>query len=138
MSTKRIEVIRKQSGETTILFDNKNIKDVTDYSAGQLIAAGALLCVTGSFTDELTELNPSAKYGEIRSSASYKFAKFDETRYCVDSMNLNLELEVPDEYLREHEIVAQGHRERGCLWTRSLKKGIKINYNFRRLEKQPE
>jgi outer membrane usher protein FimD/PapC len=133
MSTKRIEVIRKRSGETKILIDNKDIKNVSEYSAGQLIAAGALLCLTGSFPDELTKLNPSAKYGEIRSYASYKFAKFDEARYSVDSMNLNLELEIPDEFLREHEIVAKMHEERGCLWTRSLKKGIKINYNFSRL-----
>ena len=30
-------------------------------------------------------------------------------------MSLNLELEIPDEFLREHEIVAKTHEERGCL-----------------------
>jgi hypothetical protein len=103
-----------------------------EYSAGQLIAAGALLCLVGSVPDELSKLNNSAKYGEIRSSASYKFEKFDESRYIVDHMDLNLETEIADKYQHEYELVAEGHREKGCLWTGSLKKGIKINYNFTR------
>jgi uncharacterized OsmC-like protein len=135
MSTKRIEVISRGEGESKILFDNKDIKDVSNYSAGQLIAAGALLCLVGSFPDELSKLNPQAKYGEIRSSASYKFEKFDESRYIVDHMDLNLDFEIDDKYLCEHEAVVKMHQERGCLWTRSLKKGMKINYSFNRITK---
>jgi hypothetical protein len=132
MSPKQIEVIQSVDGKTKILFDGKDIKEMSNYSAGQMISAGALLCLVGSFPDELSKLNSAAKYGEIRSSASYKFEKFDESRYMVEHMDLSLDAEIDDKYQKEHEQVVKMHMEKGCLWTRSLKRGIKINYNFSR------
>jgi uncharacterized OsmC-like protein len=138
LSTNKVTVIRKANGDTQILFNNKDMQDMeiknidkSAFSCGRLIAAAALVCLTGSFPDELGKMKPDAKYGEIRASASYTIRKYDSERYIADHMDIELEAEVSDEDLKEHQAVVKRHEEHGCLWTRSLKKGFKINFHFK-------
>ena len=138
LSTNKVTVIRKANGDTQILFNNKDmpdieIKDVDNsaFSAGRLIAVAALVCLTGSFPDELRKIKPDAKYGEIKASATYNIGKYDAERYIADHMDIDLEAEVKDDDIEQHKAVVKRHEEDGCLWTRSLKKGFKINNHFK-------
>ena len=127
----KIEVIRDEKGESRIIINDKDIKDIKKFESGQLIAAGALLCLTASFEDELSQINPEAKYGEIKASATYKLGKYDDSRFYVDHMDIEVDAKIPDKYINEHKMVVKRHEEHGCLWTRSLKKGFKVNFNFK-------
>ena len=128
----KIEVINK-NGENQILVNDIEVKEVKQLtSAGHYIAIGALLCLIPSFPDELSKINSKAKYGEIRGLANYRLGKYGDTRFKVDHMDIEIHAEIADEYLKDHELVAQRHIDHGCLWTRSMKKGIPINLHVKR------
>jgi hypothetical protein len=138
LSTNDVTVIREANGDCKVLFHNKDMPDIeikdadnSTASAGRLMAAAALFCLVNSFPDELRKIKPDAKYGKIKASASYNLMKYDADRYIADHMDIDLEAEVKDDDIERHKAVIKRHEEDGCLWTRSLKRGFKINYHFK-------
>ena len=95
------------------------------------MAAATLSCLVNSFPDELRKMKHDAKYGEIKASASYHLVKYDADRYIADHMDIDLEAKVNDQDMKQHQAVVKRYEEDGCLWTRSLKRGFKINYHFK-------
>ena len=138
MSTNDITVKQNVNGDYEIHFNCKDMQDFeirdgdkSAFSPGRLIAAAALICLTGSLSSEMSKMKPDAKYGEIRAHATYKLGKDDAGRYSADQMDLFLEADVDEKDLVEHQALVKMFEEHGCVWTRSLKKGFKINYHLR-------
>jgi len=89
----------------------------------KLLAASVVYCTTGWLFTLLKKTRVDV--GALRSKAEVTIAKDESGRDFVNEIGLQVQVEVPDQDLiafeRCKEIV-----ERGCLITRSLRKGIKV------------
>ena len=66
---------------------------------------------------------------DIKGSASIQMGKNEKGRDLVESMSLDIEVDIPEENKPELDKCVK-FLEDGCLVTRGLKKGIKITNNI--------
>ncbi len=137
MSPNEVKLTRVGEGSYDIPIDfgqNKDIEIrnwwVTDFNNSMHIAAGVLNCITSSFEWELNELKKDARYKELDSAISWKHGKDESGRNIIKSMTIDVNMKVPEELRSEHLKVVDEHENHGCMWTRSLKRGIDIKLNI--------
>ena len=133
MSPNEVNLTRVDEGSYDIIFDYGQMKDIhienwweVDFSNTKLLAAAALNCITSSFEYELDILKKSARYESLESKIHWRFGKDESGRRIIDSITIDITLDVPDELRSEHEKVVEEHVNHGCSITRSLKRGIPI------------
>ena len=64
------------------------------------------------------------------SSIRWRYGKDETGRRIIDSMEITINVDVPDTLRLEHEKVEKEHVEHGCMITRSLKRGFPIKLNI--------
>jgi len=140
MCPNEVKLKRVKEGTYEIPFNYGQMKDIiienwweVDFSNTRLLAAAALNCITGSMEYELDVLKTDARYEELDSSIRWRYGKDKSGRRIIDSMEININLVVPDEHRSEFKEVVNEHTDHGCTITRSLKNGfpIKLNINER-------
>ena len=67
----------------------------------------------------------------IKGSASVNMGKDEKNRDLVESITLNIDVDIPEEDMPVLERCIK-YLEDGCLVTRGLKKGIKVTNNIQR------
>ena len=137
MSPNEVKLTRVGEGSYDIPFDYGQMKDIeirnwweTDFSNAKHIAAGVLNCITSSFEWELDALMKGARYSELNSKIRWRHGKDESGRRIIESMTIDINLDVPEELRSEHLKVVDEHENHGCTWTRSLKRGIEIKLNI--------
>jgi organic hydroperoxide reductase OsmC/OhrA len=95
--------------------------------ARSLFTASALYCMSGTINYMLRERNVPVK--EVTGTASLKMGKNTKNQDLVESMTLNINVDIPEEYKPELDSCIK-YLEDGCLITRGLKKGIKVTNNI--------
>jgi uncharacterized OsmC-like protein len=100
--------------------------------ARAFFSASALYCMAGSVNYMLRARNVQVK--DIDGSVSIKMGKDGKGRDLVESMILNIDVDVPDENVPELDRCIK-YLEDGCLITRGLKKGIVVTNNIQRMSK---
>jgi uncharacterized OsmC-like protein len=136
VSPNRVKLIRSEEGTYKVPFNYGQMKDLIitnsahDFSNTHLLAAAALICISGSMEYELGILKQDARYKELESSIRWRYGKDESGRRIIDSMEINVNVEVPDELRSEFSEVVKEHMDHGCLITRSLKRGFPIKLNI--------
>jgi len=134
----KIELEQLENGDLLIKFNSETMRDLTVKKAGipkekmggearQLLAASLAECMFSTFISLLdwTRL----KYGKIRAVVTAFTEKDEKGRLCVDRVNVNLDVEIPeDEESQQRFRRAESLFRRGCLMSRSLERGIKVSY----------
>ena len=90
------------------------------------MAAAALCCTSGSTLYELDLRKPGAQYNSLKSSVTWKNGLDEKGRNVVESLDIKVQVDVPDEYREEFKEVVKEHEENMCFVARSLARGIKI------------
>jgi len=133
------EIKLKRTGEGTfeVPFDHGVMGDITvdnwwvnDFSNTRLLAAAALICFSGSMEYELDALKPGARYGDLESSVRWRRGKDESGRNVIESMEIDVKVDVPDEYRSEFAQVVREHTEHACTLVRSLRRGIPVKVNI--------
>ena len=101
-----------------------------DFSNTRLLTAGALICISSSMEYELDVLKKDARFKSIESSLHWRYGKDESGRRIIDTITININVDVSDELRSEFLEVVKEHMDHGCTLTRSLKKGIKIDLNI--------
>ena len=137
MSPNEIKLKRVGEGTYEVPFDYGVMENIfvdnwweNDWSNGRLIAAGALICISGSMEYELDVLKKGARFESLESSLRWRYGKDESGRRIVEAMTINIDVGVPEEIRQEFPEVVKEHMDHGCTWTRSLKKGIKVEINI--------
>ena len=132
MCPNEVKLTRVGEGSYEIPFDYGQMKDIhienwweVDFSNTKLLAAAVLNCITSSFEYELDVLKKGARYDALDSKIHWRYSKDESGRRVIDSIVIDINLDVPDE-LDEHVKVVDEHMNHGCTITRSLKRGIPI------------
>ncbi|MBS7633314.1 OsmC family protein, partial [Candidatus Bathyarchaeota archaeon] len=99
--------------------------------ARQLLAASLVECMCSTLISLLNWARVDLKM--FQAEAKVISGKDEEGRLCIDSINVNVNIGIPEDEetlrkLKRAEILF----ERGCLMSRSLKRGIKVNYSVNR------
>lgn len=97
----------------------------------KLLAASLTYCMTGWFFTLLKKTR--VDFGALRSKAEVTMTKDESGRDFVDQIDLQIQVEVSDEDLNAFER-CKAIVERGCLITRSLKKGVKVTHTISRMQ----
>jgi len=97
----------------------------------KLLAASVAYCTTGWLFTLLKKTR--VEVGALRSKAEVTMAKDEFGRDYVDEIGLQVQVEIPDEDLNAFER-CRAIVERGCLITRSLRKGIKATASISRVK----
>ena len=133
MSPNEVKLTRIGEGSYEIPFNYGQMKDIhienwwtNDFSNTKLLAAAVLNCITSSFEYELDVLKKDARYDALDSKIHWRYGKDESGRRIIDSIEININLEVPDNIQQEHLKVVKEHMNHGCTITRSLKRGIPI------------
>ena len=136
MSPNAIQLKRVGEGTYEVPFNYGGMKTLTvenwweiDFSNTHLLAAAALICISASMEYELDVLKEDARYKALESSLRWRYGKDESGRRIIDSMEININVDVPDELRSEFFEVVKEHMDHGCTITRSLKRGIKIKLN---------
>jgi len=98
--------------------------------ARALLSASALYCMAGTLTDMLKAR--SVPIGGMTGSASVRIGKNVKGRKVVESLNINLGVDVPEENLQELDRCIR-ILDDGCLITGGLKKGLLVNNDIKRV-----
>jgi organic hydroperoxide reductase OsmC/OhrA len=131
-----IDIERLESGDLTIRFNNENIKDLVikkemkkGGEARQLLAASLAECMCSTLIFLLDWKKIDVK--KFHTKAEVVTQKDDQDRICVDSINLEIQIDTPkdDQTIRKLKRVKNLFK-RGCLISRSLEKGVKVNYSI--------
>lgn len=96
----------------------------------KLLAASLAYCMTGWLFTLLKKTRVDV--GALRSKAEVTISKDESGRDFVDQIELQIELEVSDEDLNAFER-CKAIAERGCLITRSLRRGVKVTHSISRM-----
>jgi len=96
----------------------------------KLLAASLTYCMTGWLFTLLKKTRVDV--GALRSKAEVTMAKDESGRDFVDQIDLQIEVEVSNEDLNAFERCT-AIVERGCLITRSLRKGVKVTHSISRI-----
>jgi len=105
----------------------------SQFSCGALIVAGALCCTTGSVLYELDARKQGARYNVIRSSATQSRIKDEKGRVVIDSIDVHVEVDVPEEHLGVFKDVLKEHEDNQCAMVRSLNRGIKAEITIKKI-----
>lgn len=134
------EVKMTRIGEDThvITVNSGPLKEITienwlenhDFSNSRLLAAAAVCCITLSMEYELDALKKGARYDAIESSLRWRNGKDETGRNIIDSMEININVEVPDGLDEEFAAVVDEHKNHCCSIVRSLKRGIPVKLNI--------
>ena len=126
----------KRTGEGTfeVPFDQGVMGDITvdnwwvnDFSNTRLLAAAALICFSGSMEYELDVLELGARYRDLESSVRWRRGKDESGRTIIESMEIDVKVDVPEEYRSEFADVVKEH---ACTLVRSLRRGFPIKINI--------
>jgi organic hydroperoxide reductase OsmC/OhrA len=137
MSPNEITLKLTGEGRYELPLNHKGMKDITveswwkiGFSNTRLLAAAALICFSAFMEYELDVLKPGARYKDLESSLRWRLGK-DETGHAViKSIEIDVKVDVPEEYRSEFREVVKEHNDHGCLITRSLKRGIPIKFSI--------
>lgn len=139
MSKNVIELTQLESGDFEFNFHNKDMADIvihdwlkSDFKCRNLLAAAALCCTSGSMLYELDVRKPGARYRDLKSSVALKTGKDEKGRMVIESMNVRVQVDVPEEHLAEFEEVFREHEDNMCFIVRSLNRGIKAEIEITR------
>jgi uncharacterized OsmC-like protein len=137
MSPNAIQLKRIGEGTYEVPFDYGQMKDLIvenwwelDWSNTRLLAAAALICISASMEYELDVLKEDARYKALESSLRWRYGKDESGRRIINSMEINISVDLPDELRSEFLEVVKEHMDHGCTITRSLKRGIPIKLNI--------
>lgn len=97
----------------------------------KLLASSVVYCTTGWLFTLLKKTRVNV--GALTSKAEVTMAKDESGRDFVDEIGLQVQVDVPDEDLIGFER-CKAIVERGCLITRSLRKGIKVTASISRVK----
>jgi hypothetical protein len=98
--------------------------------ARALLSASALYCMAGTLADMLNAR--SVPIRGMTGSASVRIGKNVKGREVVGSLNINLDVDVPEENLQELDRCIK-ILDDGCFITGGLKKGLLVNNHIRRV-----
>ncbi|MGQ9460897.1 MAG: OsmC family protein [Candidatus Bathyarchaeaceae archaeon] len=97
----------------------------------KLLAASVAYCTTGWLFTLLKKTR--VEMGALRSKAEVTMAKDESGRDYINEICLQVQVNIPDEDLNAFER-CRAIVERGCLITRSLRKGIKATASISRIK----
>jgi len=135
-----IELEQPKDGDLLIKFNSETMKDLivrkTDIprekmggEARQLLAASLAECMCSTLTSLLEWAR--VKYRKLHATVTVSTEKDDEGRLCVDRIDVNMEVDIPkDEDSEKRFRRVENLFKRGCLMSRSLERGIRINYKI--------
>jgi len=134
MSTNKVEIKQLENGDFEMNFNRKDMTKLvipkdwikSDFSCGALLAAAALCCTSGSTIYELDVRKPGARYKDLRSSVTWKNGEDEYGRGVVESMEVKVHVDVPEEHLTEFKEVIKEHEDNMCFVVRSLVRGVKV------------
>ena len=101
-----------------------------DFSNSRLLASAALCCVTLSMEYELDALKKGARYNAINSSIRWISGKDETGRGIIESMEVEINVDVPEGLEKEFKGVVDEHENHRCFILRSLAKGIPVKLNI--------
>ena len=137
MSINKVEIRRLENGDFEMDFNRKDMAKLvfpgwlkSDFSCGALLAAAALCCTSGSMIYELDARKPGARYKDLRSSVTWKTGEDEHGRGVVESMEVKVHADVPEEHLTEFEEVIKEHEDNMCFIVRSLVNGVKVKMDI--------
>lgn len=135
-----MELKELENGDWEISFNNPDMGNIiipaplkSQFSCGTLIVAGALCCTIGSVLYELDARKPGARYNVIKSSATQSRIKDEKGRVVIDSIDVHVEVDVPEEYVGVFEDVFKEHEDNQCAMVRSLNRGIKAEITIKKI-----
>ncbi len=133
MSTQKVELTQLENRDFEINFNNKDMSNLlihdwlnSDFSCGTLLAAAAICCTSGSTLYELDVRKPGARYNDLKSSVTWRNGEDEKGRGVVESLDVKVQVDVPEEHLEEFKEVLKEHEDNMCFIVRSLVKGIKV------------
>ena len=138
MSTNKVEIKQIENGDFEMNFNRKDMTKLvipknwmkSDFSCGALLAAAALCCTSGSTIYELDARKPGARYKDLRSSVTWKNGEDEYGHGVVESMEVKVHVDVPEEYLAEFKEVLKEHEDNMCFVVRSLVRGVKVEMDI--------
>jgi uncharacterized OsmC-like protein len=134
----KIELEQPQNGDLLIKFNSETMDDLIVKKAGvpkekmggearKLLAASLAECMFSTFASLLDWAR--VKYSKLRADVTVSTEKDERGRLCVGQVNVKIEVEIPgDEESQKRFRRAENLFKRGCLMSRSLERGIKVNY----------
>lgn len=133
-----IELTLLENGDFEINFNNEDMDTIivrdplnSKFSARNLLAAAALFCTSGSMLYELGVRKSGARYRKLKARVVSKYGRNEKDRAIIESMKVEVEVDVPEEHRSEHVEVLEEHDENGCFITRSLNNGINIDIEIK-------
>jgi len=138
MSSNEVKMTRIGEHAHKITVNSGQLKEIIiedwlethDFSNSRLLASAALCCITLSMEYELDALKKGARYDAIESSIRWKTGQDETGRGIIDSMEININVDVPDELEKEFKGVIDEHENHCCFILRSLTKGIPVKLNI--------
>ena len=134
---KIVELTQQKNGDFLMDFKNKDMSNLhihdwlnSDFSCGTLLAAAALCCTSGSTLYELDLRKPGARYNGLKSIVTWKNGEDEKGRRVVESLDIKVKVDVPEEYLEEFKEVIKEHEDNMCFIARSMARGIKIKMDI--------
>jgi uncharacterized OsmC-like protein len=101
-----------------------------DFNNTRLIASAAVSCITLSMKYELDALKKGARYDSVDSKIRWRYGKDETGRNIIDSMEIDLNVKVPEGLDEEFKAVVDEHVNHCCSIVRSLKRGIPVKLNI--------
>jgi len=139
-SKAKIDLELLEGGDLKVRFNSECLDDLTIRRASvprekigaegrELLAAGLAECMCSTFLFLLDWAK--VKYTGFRASAHVATGKDEKGSVHVDSINLAINLKIPkdEENLKRFKRV-ESLFKKGCLMSRSLERGIKIDYSI--------
>jgi len=136
----KVELERLENGDLKIKFNNENMQDLIIKRAGvpkekigaearALLAASLAECLGSTALFLLNWANINLK--KFQTTVNVLTDKDEKGRICVDTLNMKINIDIPkDEETTKKLKRVKRLLERGCLMSRSLKRGIKVNYEI--------
>jgi len=139
-SETKIELEETENGDLLIKFNSETMEDLIIKKAGiskekmggearQLLAASLAECMCSTLISILKWAR--VKYEKLRAVVTVSTGKDENNRLCVDQIDVDFKIEIPeDEESMNRLSRAENLFKRGCLMSRSLERGIKVNYKI--------
>ncbi|MCW4050185.1 MAG: OsmC family protein [Candidatus Bathyarchaeota archaeon] len=134
-----IELTQLENGDFEINFNNEDMSTIiihdplnSKFSARNLLAAAALFCTSGSMLYELNVRKSDARYRKLKARVISKYDRNEKDRAIIESMKVEVEVDVPEEHRSQFIEVLEEHDENECFITRSLNNGIKVDIEIKK------
>jgi uncharacterized OsmC-like protein len=129
-----IELTQLENGDFEINFNNEDMNPIvihdplnSKFSARNLLAAAAAFCTAGSMLYELEARSKGGRYNKLNVSVIQKYGRNANDRAFIDSLKVEVFVDVPEKYHPEFKEVLEEHHKNGCFISRSLNQGIKVD-----------